>query len=216
MRPSARLMNSTGTSHRRPDLVSGAGNDTRRPDTEASAWSGVSTTVLSLYNTVTAPASVSSRNVTLKVDARSSSAISSWPPTRTVGSGRRPSGVRRTSGAGGAEPWPIGAAAQMSAKSRARLKPTRWRGNTDPILYPERLSPVDGHSATPPGSDGDALMARLAAVDRAPRVTAGRWVDPSLPPLSDAWKRAPPAFCLSLVRRYRGSACMPAVHVSDR
>ena len=48
-------MNSTGTSHRRPLREGGAGSDTRRPATDASACSGVSTIVLALYVTVMAP-----------------------------------------------------------------------------------------------------------------------------------------------------------------
>ena len=41
-------MNSTGTSQRRPLRDGGAGSETSRPATDASAWSGVRTIVFPL------------------------------------------------------------------------------------------------------------------------------------------------------------------------
>ena len=69
----------------------GAGSEINRPDTDASAWPGVSTIVWLFVATVSPPASVSSRTVSSKNRDRSSSENISWPATVLVASGRRPS-----------------------------------------------------------------------------------------------------------------------------
>jgi hypothetical protein len=88
---SARGTKSTGTNQVRPSLTGGAGSETRRPPTEASPWPGDRTIVCPFDDSVIPPAAVSSRTLSSKSRARSSSANISWPLITRAARGRRPS-----------------------------------------------------------------------------------------------------------------------------
>ena len=117
-----------------------AGSDTRRPATDAIDCSGVRTMVLPRAVTVIARASVSSRTLTWKLDARSSSAIIS---TSFTNDGRQRPRCRRSSTAATARP--AGSAPRDGIRSRAGRSRREWPepgGGSQPFHH--LRSPANG------------------------------------------------------------------------
>ena len=116
---SARDTKSTGRNHVRPSRTGEAGSETSRPPTDASGWPGVNAIVCARVETVSPPASGSSRTVSSNSRARSSSENISCPANTRAARDCRPSFERTVYGAGVTAVWACATAATHASVTAA-------------------------------------------------------------------------------------------------